>query len=176
MVKIMKFLAYTLFFILALIAFLPKENLFFLLEKELAKQEVFISNEVIATAPFSMQIEDAFVSYKGIEAAKIEKTELLFLLFYNEIVLNNIELVSLVRNYWPSKVESVVIHYSVVNPLKIKTEAKGEFGEIEAQYLLSESKVRVVLKPSKLLLSRYRRTLRYFKKLQTGEYIYEKAL
>jgi len=176
MVKIARYLAYMLFFILSFLIFLPKENLYFLLEKELSKKEVFISDEVVTTSVFSLEVDSALVSYEGIEVAKIKKTKFDLYLFYNAIELNDIELSSLVSNYWPSKVQSAVVSYSVLNPLEVTAVARGSFGEIKAHYLLKESKVKVVLKPSKLILSKYRSSLRYFKKSKDGEYSYEKSL
>jgi len=176
MVKIAKFFLYLLFFIGMLLFFLPKENLFYLLEQELSQKEIFISHESIKERSFGLQLKHATISYEGIEAAAIKKTDVVFLLFYNEVTLNNIELSSLVSNYWPQKIALCKVNYSLLHPLLIKAVAKGLFGEIDAEYALDKGELKVLLRPSKLLLKNYRSSLRYFKKLKNGEYSYEKSL
>jgi len=176
MVRFIKFLAYTLFFIMSVLIFLPKENLYFLLEKELAKQDIFISNETISTGLFSIELEDAVVTYEGIEVAKIIRSDFELFLLYDKVELKEIELSSLISNYWPSKIENVVVTYSVIDPVNIHAVAEGTFGQIVAEYSLEDSRVSVVLKPSKLIFKKYRSTLRYFKKSKDGEYTYEKSL
>jgi len=176
MVKIYKFFAYCLFFIAMLLFFLPKENLYYLLEQELAKKEVFISNEKLNEEIFGISLQDASVSYKGIEVAQVHKIRGDFLLFYNKISLQNIELSSLTASYFPSKVEDAVVIYSVLDPFVLQISAKGTFGILYGTYALQDGRLKIFLKPSKLFLKSYRRTLRYMKKSENGEYSYEKAL
>jgi len=176
MVRVYKFFAYLLFFIMMLLVFIPKENLFYLLEKELAKEELYISNERLKEELFTLKIQNASLSYKGIAFADVQEIESVFLFFYNEVSFKDMKLSSLLANYWPQKVQTGKISYSVLNPLDLQAVAKGDFGEIHAKYSLQKRVLKVFLTPSKLMLQKYRNSLRYFKKLKTGEYSYEKSL
>ena len=55
--KFLKFIGYFLFFIFMLIFFSPKENLYYLAEKELAKKSILISKESIKDSGFSFNIK-----------------------------------------------------------------------------------------------------------------------
>jgi len=176
MVRFLKFIAYMLFFLSMFLIFLPKENLFYQVEKEAIKYDVYISKESIGEKLFGLKLHHASISYQGIQSATIEEADFFLGLFYNEVVLKNIELSSLVKNYWPQKISLCKFHYSVLDPLIIYGKAKGLFGKIDMHYNLQKRTIDIFLKPSKLMLKKYSSTLRYFKKLDNGEYRYEKTL
>jgi len=176
MVRVGKFLVYLLFFITMVLYFLPKENLYFLLEQELAKKEIFISNEEIKEKAFGLELQNATISYEGIEAAQLKSLDINLFLLYNSLDLQEIELSSLIANYWPQKIQECHLSYSILSPLQIEGVAQGVFGTIEAHYMIKEATLTVILHPSKIMLKKYRSTLRYFKKLKNGEYSYEKSL
>ena len=174
--KLSKFLAYTLFFILALIAFTPKSSLYFLLEENLKKFDVIVSKERLKESFLTLHIENLEVSAKGIESAAVENADVTLLLFYNTIHLKNIALSSVVDAFVPPMVQSATLSYTVFNPLEVTGVAKGDFGEAEATFNLLDTNVTVVLQPSKTMLKKYTRSLREFKKNEKGEYIYAKTL
>ena len=176
MVKISKFLAYLLFFLLMSIVFFPKTNLFYLVEKELAPEKIYISNEKIESRPFGLDLREASLSYEGVQSMKVKKIEFLFLLFYNSANIEDIKLSSIIVNYWPQHIQSCKVEYMLFTPLMIKAIAKGDFGNLRAELALKTKHLKIFLKPSKIMLQRYKKTLHYFKKLENGEYLYEKTL
>ncbi len=176
MVKISRFFAYVSFFILSLMYFAPKISMYYFLEKQLQNYELIISNEECIDTGYALDIKHATVSLKSIDAAKIAEINIKIFAFYNSINVNDIYLSSMASSFVPLKIENVNIVYSVIDPTNILATSYGEFGEIDAKFDLLEMKFRAILTPSKLMLSKYKNTLRKFKKLKTGGYLYEKNI
>jgi hypothetical protein len=174
--KLLIFLAYSAFFIFALMLFIPKASLYFFFEKELKNYEVVISKEQLKENLLSLDIHNLELSAKGIDTALIKDASVTLLGISNSVDLEKIKLSSLVEAYLPSKIEHLEINYTLFNPLNITAAAQGEFGEARASFNITSRALRVVLKPSKKMLSRYRNSLRKFKKSKEGEYIYAKSI
>jgi len=172
--KIMKFFAYLLFFIFSLILFMPKESVYFLLEKNLKVFDIVISKEHLTQNFLSLEVENLELSAKAIDAALIQKVDIVLLGVYNHVNVESIQLSSLVESYLPSKIESLEVVHSLLDPLHVVGEAKGEFGEASLIVNLVDRNISVALKPSKVMFSKYRNSLRMFKKSQNGEYVYAK--
>ena len=173
--KLAKFFAYTLFFILALIAFMPKESLYFLLEENLQKFGVVLSNEQLEESFFSLNIENMEISAKGIDSALVEEADITLLLVYNSVDVKNIKLSSLVESYLPSKIDTLHIRYTLINPFEVEAQSHGGFGDATIHFNIVDRNVSVILKPSKKMFQKYRNSLREFKKSQNGEYVYAKT-
>lgn len=176
MKKIGKFFAYLLFFILALILFMPKTSLYYFGELQLKQFGIVISNETLVDSFSSLKAEKLDISVKGVESAYIDSMEFTFLGVYNDVKLEKIKLSSIVEAYLPSKIKLVNIEYSVLNPFNIQADSIGEFGEIDIEFNLLELQLKAELRPSKLMLQKYKRTLRFFKKSKKGEYSYAKSI
>jgi hypothetical protein len=176
MVKFLRYCIYFILFFLAFLFFLPKENLYFALEKELKTEAVVIYDESIHERLFGVEIEHAFLNAQSIDIAEIQEIDILLLGLYNSVELQGILLSEISANFFPKKIEKVTLRYSIMHPLSLSIQASGEFGVIDGRYSLENKMLTVKLQPSKLLLKSYRRTLRFFKKSKDGEYIYEKTL
>ena len=174
--KLLRFFAYTLFFILALMAFVPKSSLYYLLEQNLKKFDVVISDEQLQESLLSLSIANANISTKGIDSASIGQSDVTLLLFYNKLSFKDIKLSSIVETYLPSKIASIEIDYSLFHPLTLEVNAEGDFGEARSSLHLLDRNASVVLQPSKKMFSHYRKSLRFFKKNKDGEYTYAKSL
>ena len=173
--KMAKFFAYTLFFIFALVAFSPKSSIYYFGEQNLKKFGVVISNETLNENLLSLNIQNLDISAKEIDTAIIKEADITLLLVYNAVSLRDIELSSLVESYLPSKIDSLDIKHTIINPLNISAEGFGKFGEASANISLKERSVEVTLKPSKKMFSKYKKTLKMFKKSEDGEYVYAKT-
>lgn len=174
--KLLKFVAFLLFFIFALILFVPKESFYYLLEQNLKKFDLIISNEKLEDKIVSLDIQNLDISAKGIESLKIKEANIKILALYNSIELENIKLSSLVETYLPAKIEKIDIYYTIFNPLLLQADGHGEFGDARVEVHLLDKSVTLQLKPSKVMFGKYRNTLREFKKSKNGEYLYEKSL
>ena len=173
--KLIKFLVYLLFFVLALILFIPKDSVYFLGEENLKKFNLIISNETLSPKLLSLGIENLEITTKGIDSAVIKEADITLLLFYNHLHLQKVQLASIVEAYIPSKIENLDITYSLLNPLVVEVESEGEFGTLYGTFNLTKRALNLELKPSKKMLREYRKTMRLFKKSENGEYIYAKT-
>ena len=72
MKKILKLFLYLFAFIVFFIIFLPKESFYNLLEKELEKSQIVVSNEIKKEKPFSFSVLNADIFYQGINMAKVD--------------------------------------------------------------------------------------------------------
>ncbi len=175
MKKLMKFFAYVLFFIIALMYFTPKVSFFYLLEEQLKPYGVIISSEKLSDRGFSLDIDDAVISYKSIESAQVSNANIKIFVLYNSIKVKDVKLSSTVSSFVPLSVYSANIVYSVLDPFYVKGKLEGEFGEADITYEIAQKRVNIVLRPSKLMLNRYKSTLKDFKQDENGEYVYEKT-
>ena len=175
MVRLLYFLAYSLFFIFALLFFVPKVSLYHYAEKELQKQKLVFSNEEAIDRPFALTLRDIDVSYDSIESAKVENAEIELFVFFNHIGIENIELSDMAASFLPLKIENLDIKYTLLNPLKVFATSKGEFGEASATVNILDKNVSVLLVPSDLMKKKYSKTLRNLKKNAEGGYEYAKT-
>ena len=175
MVKLSKLLAYILFFFLALIYFMPKESVYYYLEKELLLNKVVLSDEEIKDSGFSLQLNNSKVSYDSIESADVENINIKIFLVYNSLSVSNVKLLDVASSFVPLHIDNINIKYTIFNPLNIVAESNGEFGQANAEVNILDRNMSVVLKPSQLMLKKYRATLRNLKKNEAGEYRYEKT-
>ncbi|MDF1877752.1 hypothetical protein JHD47_07975 [Sulfurimonas sp. SAG-AH-194-L11] len=173
--RVLKFLAYTLFFIFALMVFIPKSSVYYLLEEKIKNFDVVISKETLKENIFSLGVKNLNLSFKDIEVGVVDEADIELLLFYNRLHFKKIQLSSLVKAYLPSKVEELQITYTIFNPLVLKVEGRGEFGEIDAAFDILKRSLRVQLHPTNMMLKRYKKSMRMFKKSKDGVYIYAKS-
>ena len=174
MVKVLKLFAYIFFFVLALIYFIPKESVYYYVEKELLQEKVILSNEEIVDSGFSLELKSAKISYDSIQSANVESVNIKIFLLYNSLSLRNIELSSVVSSFIPPQVESVDVRYTIFNPLNITAKARGKFGEANAEVNILDRNISIVLRPSELMLKKHKSTLRNLVKNEDGEYEYDK--
>jgi len=87
MVKVQKYFAYFIFFILALIYFMPKTNIYYFIEKELKNHEIIISNEELQESSFNLHITGGTLSVKSVESANIAQADMKIYGFYNSVEL-----------------------------------------------------------------------------------------
>jgi len=76
--KLFKILLYPILFVVLCLAFLPKQNLYFLGEKELKKYDIIISDEKFTPSLFGFKITNASIYIQGVNIAKIDNLTLSF--------------------------------------------------------------------------------------------------
>ena len=175
MVRILKLFAYILFFILALVYFIPKVSLYYEVEQVLEKQKIIVSKEEVVEHMFSLELRHAKLSYKAIQSATIEHTDIKLLGFYNTLSVSNVRLSSVVSTFIPIHINTIDMQQTLFNPLNITFEASGEFGTAHGQFNIVDKNLSIVLQPSKLMLRKYRNTLTTFRKTKNKEYKYDQA-
>lgn len=173
-VKLSKTFGYILFFILALMYFTPKINIYYFLEKQVQKIGVVIDDEQIVDNGFSLGVTNAKVNIKSIQSATVEDVNVKIYALYNSVSLKNIKLSSVAASMIPTNISGVKIRYTILNPFNIVADAVGEFGEAEATFSILDMALHIDVKPSKKMLSSHRSTLRNLKKSKEGVYSYDK--
>lgn len=175
MVRFLKFIAYIMFFVLALMYFTPKAALYYFAESKVEPYGVVITDEDVVDNGFTLSIKDAVVTFKAIESAEVKDTNMAIYGIYNNVSVNNITLASTVASFVPTDIKNINITYSIFNPLNIVASANGGFGYAEAEISLVERKVFLKLQPSKIMSKNYGSTLRNLKKSKDGGYEYAKT-
>lgn len=173
--RISKLLGFILFFIISVMYLSPKENMYYFLEKELKPYGVVVSKENIEDRAYYLNINNLNVSYKEIESMLIDNSDFYIFVLYNQVSLTNIKIEKALSVFIPVNIESVNLYYSIFNPLNVIASAKGEFGELDASFNITENRLHLDLFPSKLMLKSYKNTLRKLKKTENGEYTYDKS-
>ncbi len=172
---LLKYIAYTLFFILALIYFTPKIAFFYLLEDKLNPYGIVISDEKLQDSGLYLDVKDSVVFVKGIESAKISETKIKIFGLYNSVNLTNIKLSPTISSLVPTNITKVYITYSIFNPLNINIYANGEFGKLDASFNLINFNLHLNLEASSLMKKDFKSTLKNLKRLDTGGYSYDKT-
>jgi hypothetical protein len=174
--KVTKFFGYSLFFLLALFYFTPKVSVYYFLETLLAPHAVVISSEEAVDRGFTLQINHANISVKGIESANIGVIDVKIFALYNAIDFKDITLSSAAQSFIPLHVETATLKYTILDPLNVVAKIKGEFGEANVTFNILEKALHLELIPSDLMLKEYKNSLQNMSKNENGEYVYDKTI
>jgi len=98
----------------------PKTELYHLLEKRLAAQDIVISGEQIHTTPIGVRLEHPTFYVKGIPVATAQSVSLWSLLLYSRMDVEGLVFDPSLKNYVPSSVHSITLVHSVIDPLHIQ--------------------------------------------------------
>ncbi len=101
------------------LVFAPKKELYFMLQKRLATQDIVLSNGNISENPFGLSIEGPELFYKGIRVAKIKKISLWTLLAYTNGNVDTISFDPSLGAYLPKQVKSLSFTHGVINPTEV---------------------------------------------------------
>jgi len=173
--KVSLFFAYFAFFLLALMYFTPKENLYYLLEKELRTYDLIISNEGVKDSGFTLNLENADLFIKSIKSANAKAVNVNFFALYNSVKISDITLSNVAASFIPLQIDELRFTYSIFNPLNINVYGIGEFGEAEAAFNVLERSLHIDVKPSDKMKKEYKNSMRQLQKSQEGGYSYDKT-
>jgi len=135
----MKFLTIIISFFIGIIIFMPKENLFFTLQKELKKENIYI-NTTTSSNLFNLHLKDSSIFVNGINIAKIKNTDILPLIFFNQINIKNIKI-----DFNKLNINNLTLTYSILNPLYINIKGKSDFANIIGDIDLKNRKIKIYL-------------------------------
>ena len=173
MKKIALFILYTILFFSALLFFTPKESIYYFAEEQLKPLGVVIGYEEAVDQGFSLEILHAKLYIQKIKSANIGSIKISPFGLYNTVSASNVVLDKTFEQFFPPLLQRLDIEQNIFAPLQLNAEAIGDFGEAEAVVNVLDRNVSVILRPSKLMLSRYKNTLRQLKKSKEGDYRYE---
>ncbi len=124
-----------------LLLFMPKQEMYYKLEKELEKQEIEINEKSIEEGLFSLTVKQASVYIKGIPVATIEELKFFTLLFYTKVELDTLLLDDSLKAMAPQQTDKATLSHSLISPLDTSIHAEGSFGGIEGSVELKERKL-----------------------------------
>jgi len=152
------------------LAFMPKTELYYLLEKELVKNDIRLNEKSIDEGIFSLSLKGVTLFAKGIHIANIEEIKIMTLLGYTHLSVEGVTFDALLKGQAPKKIKNIDISHSVLSLTNIDIEGNGTMGELEGVVRLSDRKVRINFKEGTNLNS-----LRTFLKKDKKGWYYEKA-
>ncbi len=127
----------------ALLMFMPKQELYYKLEKELAKQDIVINEQSIKEGIFSLTLNQPSVYVKGIKIATLEKVSFFTLLFYTKIQIDSLLLDDSLKALAPQQTDKAISSHSLLSPMDILVNAEGSFGFIDGGANLKERTLRL---------------------------------
>jgi hypothetical protein len=122
----------------ALLVFMPKQKIYYALEKELAKNEIKINEKSIEEGFFSLTLKQVSVYVKGVKIATIEEVDFFTLLFYTKVEVNSLLLDDSLKSMAPQQTDKALFSHTFSAPLKVSLNAEGSFGVIEGGVDLKE--------------------------------------
>ena len=122
---------------LALLAFMPKEELYFRAEQELAAQGVEINEAQMDEGIFGLELRDAQVYVEGIKVATVKRISFFTLLFYTELEANTVQTDASLQGMAPASISHIVVTHSILHPQTFYIEADGSFGKAEGTLSLA---------------------------------------
>jgi len=120
-----KFLIFIFGLFIGIFLFLPKNELYYLLQNELKKENIYIVAKSDSYLT-KLTLKNGSIFYESMEVARFKIINAYIYLFYDKIEINDLKLE--IGNY---KVLKATVIYSVINPFKAKITAKANFANIE---------------------------------------------
>ena len=156
-----KFLIFILGFFIGVFLFLPKNELYFLLQKELKRQNIYISAQTNSDIT-KLTLKNGSIFYESMEVARFKTITAFIYVLYDKIIINDLKLE--IGNY---KVLKAIIIYSVINPFKAEITAKANFADIKGYIDLKNRNVKLYFSKIKDFSIK-----RFLKKDKKGYYYY----
>lgn len=136
---------------LALLLFMPKSELYYLLEHKLVDEGVKINERQIKEGPFGLSLYGAKVYYRGVPTIEIAEVDLLTLLVYHRVTVRGLGVDPLLKKQFPDTIKEMVITHSPIDPLHITVAGQGSFGDFTGSLDLRTRKLHIdIVKAKKL--------------------------
>ena len=126
-----------------LLAFMPKQELYYKLEQELEKNDIKINEKRLESGLFSLTLHESDVYVKGIKLATVEKVNFFTLLFYTTISMEQLHLDDSLKAMLPTQVDNANIVHAVWKPMSVDITSEGSFSGLEGMAHLGERTLRL---------------------------------
>jgi len=166
-------LAYTFTFIMMLLYFSPKTELYYTLEEFLKGEKIIFSDERVKDSGFTLKLDNSKLFYRGVYGGEIEDISFSTLLLYNSLSFKNAYLNSALADILPKKIEYLNIKYAIYNPVHITIDGKGDIGKISGYINPFSKLLHIELNAAKKEKTKYATLLRKFKPDEKGVLVYE---
>jgi hypothetical protein len=160
-----------LFFVIGLVLFMPKINLYYTMNDYLKKELITIKQKSIQDRWYKLELKDATAYYDGIKSLLAKEVDIKPWIIYNKIELKEIKPADSLKRFFNFKANKAVITHSLLSYKKAYIEAEGDFGALDGEIDLIGRKIHIHLSPTKRF-EKEQVVREYFKKSKEG-YIYE---
>lgn len=144
----MKILTAIAGFLLGLIIFMPKDNIYFKIQEILSKKNIYINSDIKNS--LALELKNGTVFVNKMDLAYFDRCEIYPYIFWNKIECNNIN----IANQY--KITNINGSYSIINPFKIKISGNSNFGKIEGEINIFDKNGRIyITKLTNSLIKRY---------------------
>ena len=161
-------------FLVGVILFMPKVNLYYTLENLLQKEHIVIKEGSLKDRWIDLSIKDAVVSYDGIASVEAASISVTPWLLYHKVTAYDVHPTPVIARMFNAKADRVVITHSVLDYKHIMIEAEGDFGLVHGTLDVIAQKIHLVLEPSTSFKDNAL-VREYFKKQEEG-LVYESKL
>ena len=142
--QMVKKIFFTLFLLwISFIVFMPKQEIYFGLEKELAKQGIEINEGMIEEGVFDLVLNDVTVYVEGVKVATVKRISFFTVLWYSKVKIEEMHTDKGLKSIISVYMEKTVLFHSVMNPLHVYFKARGDIGELKGDISLSDHKARI---------------------------------
>jgi len=128
---------------IALLWIMPKQELYYKLEKVLEEKDIKINEARIEEGVFSLTLHQADIYVKGIKLATVEKVNLFTLLFYSKVGFDNLVLDETLKSMAPTNIEEAMISHIVLVPKRLNLDMAGSFWNAKGKASLAQKHLRV---------------------------------
>lgn len=172
MKRVVKSISLVVVFLFSILVFLPKESIYFFIEKKLSENGAILSNEQINSTFSGFEIKGADIFYQNIAIANVDKISVKSYLFISDIKVKDIRLMESLQSFAPALINEVNIKYSIFSFKNIKIDSFGDFGTLNGNINLVNRVLYLELTPSNKMRNIYGNVLSNMR-FKDGKYIYE---
>lgn len=117
----------------SILLFMPKAELYYTIEEELAKQDIKLNEKSIEEGLFSLTIKDVTVYVKGVALANIEELDFFTILFYSSLEVNNLKVDEALHTKVPAITKKTSFTHNILTLLSVSIDANGSFGVLDGE-------------------------------------------
>ena len=125
----------------AFVLFMPKRNLYYKVEQELATQGIKINEGSIREGFFSLDFDKAVIYIQGIDLIHVTHASFFSLLFYSSMTLQEVVLDDSLKNMVSTSLDDATLSHVIWNPAHVEVSGKGAFGIFKGDIDLLQHKV-----------------------------------
>lgn len=161
----LRWLVYIIVFYISFVLLFPKNEVINYVEKKFLVHMKVDTKIELTNSIEGYKAKNSTVYYKNAPIAVNQSLDINPFLFYNIIKIKNTTLEGMAGSLLPQKIDDILIKYTLLDPMNIHVDAKGQFGTIKGNIDLKTSIFSLDLTPSPLMNTRYQFILRNMKKV-----------
>jgi len=166
---ILRYVFYVMIFLIFMILFLPKMNLYYLGLDKLKTNKIILVSHDIEDKLLSFNMNNVMVNYENKNTVKLNRISLCTYIYISKLEITDITFNDRIKDYIPKNIKKLIITYNLMtNPLKIDIESTFTKGKFFGHVDLLERKVVINLDVSHSFIKDYKDLTKKFTK--KGEY------